>query len=168
MGGPRGTILSSWQRCRPLAISPARWNPPYEADLNLDTPLIRAALPVLETGWSPGSQGLCGRLGAAVHPEPVEDATAVGLHGLLPDAQLARDLLVRLPAGEHDQDLGLTLGQTHRASDDLVDQAGDHGAGDACPPGRHVLHRVPQLVGLRVLQQETRRARPHRQARSSR
>ncbi|MEV2213331.1 SpoIIE family protein phosphatase [Streptomyces sp. NPDC050997] len=48
MGGPRGAILSSWQRCQVLAISPDRWAPPYEADLDLDAPLVRAARPTFD------------------------------------------------------------------------------------------------------------------------
>ncbi|WP_406463854.1 SpoIIE family protein phosphatase [Streptomyces sp. NBC_01622] len=48
LGGPRGAILSSWQRCQLLAINPDRWAPPYEADLDLDAPLVRAAGPTLD------------------------------------------------------------------------------------------------------------------------
>ncbi|MFJ6894459.1 SpoIIE family protein phosphatase [Streptomyces hokutonensis] len=48
LGGPRGAILSSWQRCQLLAINPDGWAPPYEADLDLDAPLVRAAGPTLD------------------------------------------------------------------------------------------------------------------------
>lgn len=48
LGGPRGAILSSWQRCQLLAVNPDGWAPPYEADLDLDDALVHAAGPTLD------------------------------------------------------------------------------------------------------------------------
>ncbi|GAA1905874.1 SpoIIE family protein phosphatase [Streptantibioticus ferralitis] len=46
--GVRGPILSSWQRCRMLGISPDRSDLPYRSDLDFDGRLVRAAQPVLD------------------------------------------------------------------------------------------------------------------------
>ncbi|GLV72352.1 SpoIIE family protein phosphatase [Streptomyces hygroscopicus] len=45
--GVRAPILQSWQRCRDLGLRPDRFELPYDANLDLESPLVRAALPVL-------------------------------------------------------------------------------------------------------------------------
>ena len=47
-GGVRSLILSSWQRCRLLGLSPDRSDLPYWQDLDLEGQLVRAAGPVLD------------------------------------------------------------------------------------------------------------------------
>ncbi|MBA2949374.1 SpoIIE family protein phosphatase [Streptomyces himalayensis] len=47
-GGVRGLILSSWQRCRLLGLSPDQAELPYRDDVDPDTRLVRAAEPVLD------------------------------------------------------------------------------------------------------------------------
>lgn len=47
-GGPRSTILSSWQRSRSLGVSPDHCEPAYAPDFDLDTRFVRAAEPVLD------------------------------------------------------------------------------------------------------------------------
>ncbi|MFD8455124.1 SpoIIE family protein phosphatase [Streptomyces antimycoticus] len=46
--GVRAPILQSWQRCRDLGLRPDRFELPYDANLDLESPLVRAALPVLD------------------------------------------------------------------------------------------------------------------------
>ncbi|MFD8984532.1 SpoIIE family protein phosphatase [Streptomyces sp. NPDC059564] len=47
-GGVRGPILSSWQRCRLLGLSPDQSELPFNEDFDQDGPLVRAAGPVLD------------------------------------------------------------------------------------------------------------------------
>ncbi len=47
-GGVRSLILSSWQRCQLLGLSPDRIELPYRKDFDLDGRLVRAAGPVLD------------------------------------------------------------------------------------------------------------------------
>nr|WP_281291954.1 SpoIIE family protein phosphatase [Streptomyces tailanensis] len=44
----RAPILNSWRRCTAMGVSPDRIEPPYQADLDMDDRLVRAAVPVLE------------------------------------------------------------------------------------------------------------------------
>ncbi|MEW9516134.1 SpoIIE family protein phosphatase [Streptomyces tubercidicus] len=44
----RGSILSSWERCRVMGLSPNQPDPPYWPDLDVDGRLVRAAEPVLD------------------------------------------------------------------------------------------------------------------------
>ncbi len=46
--GVRGPILSSWQRCRSMGLSPEGCELPYVEDLDLDGRLVQAAAPVLD------------------------------------------------------------------------------------------------------------------------
>lgn len=46
--GVRSPILSSWQRCRLLGLSPDQSELPYRQDLDLDGQLVHAARPVLD------------------------------------------------------------------------------------------------------------------------
>jgi transcriptional regulator of acetoin/glycerol metabolism len=46
--GPRSAIVQSWDRSRALTPAPARCEPAYDPGLDLDTPFIRAAAPVLD------------------------------------------------------------------------------------------------------------------------
>ncbi|MGO4455887.1 SpoIIE family protein phosphatase [Streptomyces sp. M-16] len=47
-GDVRGAILSSWERCRLLGLSPDRADLPFTQDFDPDGPLVRAAAPVLD------------------------------------------------------------------------------------------------------------------------
>lgn len=47
-GGVRGPILSSWQRCRLLGLSPDQSELPFTEDFDQDGPLVHAAGPVLD------------------------------------------------------------------------------------------------------------------------
>ncbi|WP_327327480.1 SpoIIE family protein phosphatase [Streptomyces sp. NBC_01210] len=47
-GGVRSPILSSWQRCRLLGLSPDQSELPYRQDFDPDSQLVRAAGPVLD------------------------------------------------------------------------------------------------------------------------
>ncbi|MFB0629839.1 SpoIIE family protein phosphatase [Streptomyces sp. AB3(2024)] len=47
-GDVRGEILSSWERCRLLGLSPDRPDLPFTEDFDPDGPLVRAATPVLD------------------------------------------------------------------------------------------------------------------------
>lgn len=44
----RAPILNSWRRCASMGVSPERIAPPYQADLDMEDRLVRAAAPVLE------------------------------------------------------------------------------------------------------------------------
>jgi serine phosphatase RsbU (regulator of sigma subunit)/anti-sigma regulatory factor (Ser/Thr protein kinase) len=44
----RAPIMNSWRRCASMGLSPERIAPPYQADLDMDNRLVRAAVPVLE------------------------------------------------------------------------------------------------------------------------
>ncbi|MFI1765803.1 SpoIIE family protein phosphatase [Streptomyces sp. NPDC020800] len=46
--GVRKPILSSWQRCRSLGLSPDQAELPFREDIDPDDPIIRAAVPVLD------------------------------------------------------------------------------------------------------------------------
>ncbi|MFD8292893.1 SpoIIE family protein phosphatase [Streptomyces lavendulae] len=47
-GDVRGPILSSWERCRLLGLSPDQSDLPFTQDFDADGPLVRAAAPVLD------------------------------------------------------------------------------------------------------------------------
>ncbi|MFF7502207.1 SpoIIE family protein phosphatase [Streptomyces lavendulae] len=47
-GDVRSPILSSWERCRLLGLSPDRSDLPFTQDFDADGPLVRAAAPVLD------------------------------------------------------------------------------------------------------------------------
>ncbi|MBB5119395.1 protein phosphatase [Streptomyces eurocidicus] len=47
-GAVRSPILSSWQRCRALGLSPDGCELPYTRELDLEGPLVRAAGPVMD------------------------------------------------------------------------------------------------------------------------
>ncbi|MEU2390618.1 SpoIIE family protein phosphatase [Streptomyces sp. NPDC007369] len=47
-GGVRGPILSSWERCRLLGLSPDQTELPFRDDFDPDSRLVRAAAPVLD------------------------------------------------------------------------------------------------------------------------
>ncbi|MET7654930.1 SpoIIE family protein phosphatase [Streptomyces sp. NPDC005486] len=46
--GVRTSILDSWRRCRSLGLSPDQSDLPFRDDFDLDGPLVRAAVPVLD------------------------------------------------------------------------------------------------------------------------
>ncbi|MBG0856996.1 SpoIIE family protein phosphatase [Streptomyces spinoverrucosus] len=48
VGGVRTPILSSWQRCRSLGLSPDQADLPFREDFDADDRIVRAALPVLD------------------------------------------------------------------------------------------------------------------------
>ncbi|AKL64238.1 SpoIIE family protein phosphatase [Streptomyces goshikiensis] len=69
--GVRNLILSSWKRCHLMGVSPDPSDPPYWEDLDLASPLIHAAEPVLDRleavfSGSRANVGLADRRGAVL------------------------------------------------------------------------------------------------------
>jgi serine phosphatase RsbU (regulator of sigma subunit)/anti-sigma regulatory factor (Ser/Thr protein kinase) len=186
LGGPRGAILSSWQRCQQLAISPDRWAPPYEPDLDLDAPLVRAARPTLDwlqsriTGTRArvsladrqgrkllrriGDASMTGRLDAAFDaPGFCFAEHAVGTNGI--GLALVERRPCRVLGAEHYTEQTQTdacvsvpiRNPLDGHLEGVIDFACD--VADATPEVEYLLYEAGQAIERRILEQATERER---------
>ncbi|WP_373031969.1 SpoIIE family protein phosphatase [Streptomyces sp. NRRL B-2790] len=84
VAGVRKPILSSWQRCRSLGLSPDQSDLPFREDVDPDDRIIRAAAPVLDrlqSRFAGSAMNIC-----------VADASGTVLLRRFGDASLARSL----------------------------------------------------------------------------
>ncbi|NXY97186.1 SpoIIE family protein phosphatase [Streptomyces sp. BR123] len=83
-GGVRSPILSSWERCRLLGLSPDQTELPFRDDFDPDSRLVRAAAPVLEQ--------LASRFAGSRMNVCLADGTGTVLQRRFGDPSLARSL----------------------------------------------------------------------------
>src|SRR5207249_2759647 len=108
--------------------------------------------PLVRKGVLPDPEG---GLRAVPRADALEDAGEVVLHGLLADAEAARDLLVREAAGEEAEDVAFARAEVEVAA--LLRPVGEDGPRDLrCEGGLTACcgeDTPDELVGLRILEE---------------
>ncbi|KUO20054.1 SpoIIE family protein phosphatase [Streptomyces dysideae] len=184
--GLRAPILSSWRRCASMGLSPETIEPPYHADLDMDSRLIRAAAPVLdrlESEVAGARMGvvLADRHGVILHCRADEKALYrrfevvrlapgftyseeyVGTHGIATALEERQDF--RVFGAEHFANSlrpFVSLGAVVRdpLSGSLEGVVGlTSGCADANPAMASRVRKAAEAIALRLLEQRTERER---------